>query len=249
IKSRKFRNVVPFMLSVLDNFSSPRYKHQISGALRDLPFIKTNLLGAFKAPCNLFDPENEFLVNLFIGDDKFPGAEFKPYLPILRECGLKSSVSASEIYQIVSSICLQSIAGNGIAKTSNMLYSKAMAVLRYLSSFPYLLRQKVSANSDSLLVELKRLNAQSCWLPVAIKHPDEYPSCLEWRGSQYQFCLASAMSIGNPLMLVSDDLSSSHLPLIAGSQAFFVEGVPAQLVEQLGRSQALITAIVSHFNE
>uniref|UniRef100_A0A1X7UXC8 Sacsin/Nov domain-containing protein n=1 Tax=Amphimedon queenslandica TaxID=400682 RepID=A0A1X7UXC8_AMPQE len=249
IRNGKFHNVVPFMLSVLDNFSSPRYKQQIAGALRDLPFIKTALLGAYKAPCNLFDPENEFLVKLFNGEDKFPGAEFKPYLPILRECGLKLSVSASEIYQIVNSICLQSTAGIGIAKTSSVLYSKAMAVLRYLSSFPDKLSQKVSTNSYSLLVELKRLNAQSCWLPVASKHPDEYPSCLEWRGSQYQFCLASAMSIANPLMLVSEDLSSSHLPLIAGSQALFVEGVPAQLVGQLGRSQALITAIVSHFNE
>ena len=247
IRNGKFHNVVPFMLSVLDNFSSPRYKQEIAGALRDLPFIKTVLLGAYKAPCNLFDPENEFLVKLFNGEDKFPGAEFKPYLPILRECGLKSFVSASEIYQIVNSICLQSTAGIGtIAKTSSMLYSKAMAVLRYLSSFPDKLSQKVSTNSYSLLVELKRLNA---WLPVASKHPDEYPSCLEWRGSQYQFCLASATSITNPLMLVSEDLASSHLPLIAGSQAFFVEGVPAQLVEQLGRSQALITAIASHFNE
>ena len=247
IQSGKFRNVVPFMLSVLDNFSSPHYKQQIAGALRDLPFIKTALLGAYKAPCNLFDPENEFLVKLFNGEDKFPGAEFKPYLPILRECGLKSFVSASEIYQIVNSICLQSTAG--IAKTSSVLYSKAMAVLRYLSSFPDKLSQKVSTNSYLLLVELKRLNAQSCWLPVASKHPDEYPSCLDWRGSQYQFCLASAKSITNPLMLVSEDLASSHLPLIAGSQAFFVEGVSAQLVEQLGRSQALITAIASHFNE
>ncbi|XP_019851646.1 PREDICTED: sacsin-like [Amphimedon queenslandica] len=247
IKSGKFHNVVPFMLSVLDNFSSPRYKQQLTGALKDLPFIKTKLSGAFKSPCYLFDPENELLLKLFNGEDKFPGAEFKPYLPILRECGLKSSVSASEIFQIVNSICLQST--DGIAKTSSILYSKAMAVLQYLSSFPYLLRQKVSANSDSLLVALRRLNAKSCWLPVASKHPDEYPSCLEWRGSQYQFCLASAKSIGNPLMLVSEDLASSHLPLIAGSQAFFVEGVPTQLVEQLGRSQALIKAIASHFNE
>uniref|UniRef100_A0A1X7T561 Sacsin/Nov domain-containing protein n=1 Tax=Amphimedon queenslandica TaxID=400682 RepID=A0A1X7T561_AMPQE len=124
-----------------------------------------------------------------------------------------------------------------------------MAVLQYLSSFPDELSQKVSTNSDSLLVALKKLNAQSCWLPVASKHPHEYPSCLEWKGSKYQFCLASAKSIANPLMLVSEDLASSHLPLIAGSQAFFVQGVPVQLMEQLGRSQALITAIASHFNE
>ena len=251
IKSGQFHNVVPFMLSVLDKFSSPHYKQQLTGVLRDLPFIKTALLGVFKSPCNLLDPENKLLVKLFNGEDKFPATEFQPYLPILRECGLKSSVSASEIFQIISSINVFSTAG--IAKTNNVAYSKAVAVLLYLSMNPDLLRQKVyvSVNSVSLLVALQRLDTQSCWLPVANTHPDDYPSCLEWRGSQYQYYLASATctSNANPLMLVSEDLASSHLPLIAGSRAFFVEGVPAPLVEQLGRSQALITAIASHFNE
>ena len=251
IKSGQFHNVVPFMLSVLDKFSSPHYKQQLTGVLRDLPFIKTALLGVFKSPCNLLDPENKLLVKLFNGEDKFPATEFQPYLPILRECGLKSSVSASEIFQIISSISIFSTAG--IAKTDTVAYSKAIAVLLFLSMNPDLLRQKVyvSVNSDSLLVVLQRLDTQSCWLPVANTHPDDYPSCLEWRGSQYQYYLASptCTSNANPLMLVSEDLASSHLPLIAGSRAFFVEGVPAPLVERLERPQAQITPIASHFNE
>ncbi|XP_019858269.1 PREDICTED: sacsin-like [Amphimedon queenslandica] len=253
IKSEDFKskNIVPFMLSVLCNFSSPHYRQQLAGALNDLPFIKVSTFHLFKSPSDLFDPENELIKELISDQCKFPGTEFQPYLPILRQSGLKSSVDASGIFEIVTSIKELSFEGI-VTELSSVKYSKAIAVLLYLTSFPYLLNDIISLSSDlqlPLVLALTELSPDTCWLPVANRRPRNYPSCLEWKGSQHLSCLVSVRPRTVPLVLVSGDLSSSDLPLIVGSKALFVERAPTELVELVCCSQALLPVIVSHFKD
>lgn len=142
IRDRKFENsnVVSFMKSILDNFYNfQQASSQFTNALHNLPFIETSSNSKLVAPCTLYDPENELLKELFYNDqDKFPGSEFHPYLDILRKCGLQSSVSATDILQIVTAIRKQNI-GNGVIVVKGDTYWRASAVLKYIKVHPHLL--------------------------------------------------------------------------------------------------------------
>ena len=246
IRSQQFErnNIVPFMKSVLENCINPRTMQQLTSALKDLPFINITMF-KFEAPCNLFDPEKKILKALFVGEPKFPGEDFASYLPILRQCGLKSSVSPREILEIVTAF--HDFPSQSVLVQNKIKHLKAVAVFKYLSLYPDLLNETVSP-LGTLSVQLINQSRQYCWLPVASEPPDNYPSCLEWKGFQYQSCLASANA--NPLVIISGDLSSSDLPLIVGSQAVFVKNSPSIFTQQLGSPpEVLVPAIVSHFEE
>ena len=246
IRSKKFErnNIVPFMKNVLENCINPRTMQQLTSALKDLPFINITMF-KFEAPCNLFDPEKKILKALFVGEPKFPGEDFVSYLPILRQCGLKSSVSAGEILEIVTAFRLFS--NQSVVVSDKKKYLKAVAVMIYLFSHPQLLNETVSPQV-TLSVQLINQSRQYCWLPVASEPPDNYLVCLGWKGSQFQSCLASADA--SPLVIISEDLASSNLPLIVGSQAVFVKNSPSIFTQQLGSPpEVLVPAIVSNFEE
>ena len=254
IRNGRFRSshVVPLMLSVLDNFYSPTYKqvaHQLTSAMKTLPFVKVSSAKTFEAPCNLFDPENEMLKDLFLDKTKFPSSNFQFYLPILRQCGLRSSVNSSEILQIIqlnqATVVINHIKGN----IDHVKYCKVVAALKYLVKHPNLLSDNVHVGQikhESLLYTLQKQASQYCWLPVASNPPNSYPSCLAWKGSQYPSSLASASA--HPLVVLSNDLASLKFPLIIGSQAVFIENVPTELANHLCSSSKYLTqAVATHF--
>ena len=240
------RNIVPFMKSVLDNIHYyRRMAPQLTEAMKILPFIEVQSSSILEAPLNLFDPDIPVLKQLFLGEGKFPASSFWPHLSILRECGLKSSVSASEIFQIVAAFqksLSKSQRLQSIVTVDQNRYLKAVAVLKYLSANQRLFNSNIS-NRETLLSFLRK---QYFWLPVASSPPGNYPSSLEWKGSQYELCLASASA--SPLVVLSQDLTSSELPLIMGSAAVFIENTPSLLTQNLYSSpKALVPAVISHF--
>ncbi|XP_003390766.2 PREDICTED: sacsin-like, partial [Amphimedon queenslandica] len=251
IRNRQFSSssIVPFMISVLDNFYTPQYRQvaqQLTSAMSNLPFVEVSNSSTLETPQNLFDPDIEILLQLYNGENKFPASSFHSYLSILRQCGLKSFVSANEIFQILSSL-----RSNAYYSTScnvgEIKYLRIVSVLKYLSDNSHLFY--VSINYRNNLIDVLHSQAsQYCWLPVACNPPNNYPSSLTWKGYQYSTCLVS--SDVSPLVVLSQDLSTSELPLIAGSQAIFIENTPQQLSQIfICHPRDLVPAVISHFNQ
>ena len=255
IRNRQFNisNVVPFMTSILDSFDSMRRKYpslfeQFKNAISTLPFIPVSSSTVLQAPCNLFDPQDAMLKELFREQSVFPGPEFSSYLYVLRQCGLKSitSITATDIVKIITSD--QVYLGTGLATSNDVNISRIVAVFHYLSQYPQTLDQRLPKTNDNLQNALVFQAQSSCWLPVVSNSPVDYPTCLNWKGSLCHQSLASGTY--SPLVVLSQNISSSQLPMIAGSQALFVESVPSQIAQTLCSSpQIMVAAVVAHFKE
>ena len=251
IKNRQFANshIVPFMKSVLDNFYSSEYRQasqRLVADMKNLPFVEVSLSRQLEAPCNLFDPDVLILKQLFLGECKFPASSVKSHLGILRQCGLKVSVDARELFQIMSTVRVPLHRYQSIIVTDENRYLRSVAALKYLSDNPSLLSTHLNAR-DTLLTMLRKQAEQYCWLPIANSPPSQYPSCLVWKGSQYPSCLAS-FSVANPLILLPQ--AGQHVPhsLIVGSEAVFIESVPKELAQHFRCSaKNLVSAVISHF--
>ena len=251
IKNRQFANshIVPFMKSVFDNFYSSEYRQasqRLVADMKNLPFVEVSLSRQLEAPCNLFDPDVLILKQLFLGECKFPASSNQSHLGILRQCGLKVSVDARELFQIMSTVRVPLRRYQSIIATDETRYLRSVAALKYLSDNPSLLSSYLNAR-DTLLTVLRKQAEQFCWLPIASSPPSQYPSCLVWKGSQYPSCLAS-FSIANPLILLSQ--AGQHVPhsLIVGSEAVFIESVPQELAQHFCCSaKKLVSAVISHF--
>ncbi|XP_003382551.1 PREDICTED: sacsin-like [Amphimedon queenslandica] len=241
-------NVVPFMISVLKSFDNQEYKEaaeQLTSTMRSLPFVEVVNSSRLEAPQNLFDPDNEILVQLYLGKHKFPSSCFYPYLSILRQCSLKMKVSANDINQILRSIRTKTVHSQTSYKTSDNNYKRAIAILKYLSQHCHLLNDIDEYNST--LTFLRKEARQYYWLPVSSKCPTNYPSCLAWKGSKYSNSLVSCD--GNSLIVLTQNLSSSKLPLIAGSQVLFIDNVPSKLEDLGSQPSDIVPAVISHFNQ
>ena len=254
IYDRQFTSssVVPFMISVLENFYSPQYRQvsqQLISSMRNLPFVEVmNDSATLNAPQNLFDIENAALVELYLGEwHRFPAPCFKPYFPILRLCGLKSAITADDIYQVIVSIRGGSYFRN-IYNADDIRYTRIVSVMKHLKNNPDLFIVSIEYRK-TLLDTLHNQAAQYCWLPLASNPPSDYPSCLAWKGSQYSGKTLVSASI-SPLVVLMEDLSSSVLPLIVGLEAIFVQNVPNQLAQGLGSQPSImVPAVISHFNQ
>ena len=246
-------NVVPFMTSILDSFDSMRRKYpslfeQFKNAISTLPFIPVSSSTVLQAPCNLFDPQDAMLKELFREQSVFPGPEFSSYLYNLRQCGLKSitSITATDILQIITSI--QVYSGTGLAISNDVNISRVVAVFHYLNKYPQVLNERLPNRYDNLQNALVLQGQTHCWLPIASNLPKGYPTYLKWKGSSFNQNLASARH--SLLVVLSQSLNSSQLPMIAGSQAIFVENVPSQIAQTLCSSpQIIVGAVVAHFKE
>ena len=260
IQKREFNssNVVPFMRSILDSFDRMRRKYpslfeQFKNAISTLSFIPVSSSIILKAPCNLFDPQDAMLKQLFSNEPVFPGPEFSSYFYTLRQCGLKSitSITGTDILQIITSVHVYS--ETGIATSNDVSISRIKAVFSYLSKYPNVLNERVISTSfpprHGTLQNTLILQAQSyCLLPIVTNSPQDYPTCLMWKGSSFHQGLASSKY--NQLVVLSQSISSSQLPMIIGSQAIFIENVPLQIARSFGSSsQIFVDAVVAHFKE
>ena len=172
IYNRQFTSssVVPFMISVLENFYSPQYRQvsqQLISAMRNLPFVEVmNDSATLNAPQNLFDIENAALIELYLGEwHRFPAPSFKPYFPILRLCGLKSAISADDIYQVIVFIQGGSYYQNSY-NADDIRYTRIVSVMKHLKNNPDLFIVSIEYRK-TLLDTLRNQAAQYCWLPVS----------------------------------------------------------------------------------
>ena len=257
IRNRQFNisNVVPFMTSILDSFDSMRRKYpslfeQFKNAISTLPFIPVSSSTVLQAPCNLFDPQDVMLKELFRDQSVFPGPEFSSYIYVLRQCGLKSitSITGTDIVEIITSV--QVYSGTGLATSNDVNISRIVAVFHYLRKYPQALNERVvsSGRHYNLQTALIHQFQNCCWLPVVSDPPQDYPGCLQWVGSS--FCQTLASMKYTPLIVLSQSTCSSQLPTIAGSQTIFVENVPSQIAQSLCSSpQIIVGAVIAHFKE
>ena len=237
------------MLNILNQFellrrtnSSHRFQ-QFVHTLSNLPFIEV-LSYNFQAPQNLFDPEIKLIKELYRGEVKFPNSNCRSYLPILRQCGLKTSITATDLLEIVQSI--QHNSSQHIVCSNKTNFKRAIAVLQYLIDNSLILYHNVSQvlYNRSLIDSL--VNNQSCWLPVVCNPPQQFPSCLTWKGSSYPQALVSPCY--TPLVALSKDITSSQLPMIAGSCTIFIEHVPNQIAQCIcSLPKDIVKAVISHF--
>ena len=239
-------NTLHLMLSILNQFellrranSSHRFQ-QFVHALSNLPFIEVSSYN-FQPPQNLFDPEIKLIKELYRGEVKFPNSNYKSYLPILRQCGLKTSITATDLLEVIKSI--QQISSQHIVCSNETNFRRAIAVLQYLIDNPSTLNHSVEVNT-SLVNSL--INNESCWFPVVCNPPQQYPSCLTWKGSSYPQALVSPCY--TPLVALSKDITSSQLPMIAGSCTVFIEHVPNQIAQRIcSLPKDIVKAVISHF--
>ena len=243
------------MASVLDSFDSMRRKYpslfeQFKKAISTLPFIPVSLSTVLQAPCNLFDPQDAMLKELFRDQSVFPGPEFSSYLYALQQCGLKSitSITGTDILQIITSV--QVYSETGLATSNDVNITRVIAVFRYLKNYPQVVNKRVVSTGRhyNLQTALIHQSQIGCWLPIASDPPKNYPACLQWKGSSFHQNLISTRH--SPLVVLSQSISSSQLPMIAGSQAIFVENVPSQIAQSLcSCSKVIVAAVVARFKE
>ena len=255
IRNSQFNNsnVVPFMTSMLDSFDSMRRKYpslfeEFKKAISTLPFIPVSSSTVLQAPCNLFDPQDAMLKELFRDQSVFPGPEFSSYLYVLRQCGLKSitSITGTDILQIITSV--QVYSETGLATSNDVNITRIVAVFHYLNKYPPTLDQTIPKTNDNLQNALVHQAQNYCWLPIVSDPPENYPTCLKWKGSLCHQNLASARY--SPLVVLSQKISSSQLPMIAGSRTIFIENLPSQIAQTLCNSpQIIVGAVVSHFKK
>ena len=254
IKNRAFstKAITDFMVSVLDNFHLftmllPSKKKAFIDSIAYLPFIKVSN-GQLKSPNMLFDPKVLILSQLFHGEPVFPSKTFYDHLSVLRKCDLKQveSVTAEDIFNVVTAIQLED--SNSPVECNEIQYERAVAVTHFLCKYPHLLKETVASMT---LVRKTLLHAllykANSWLPV-IGKPEEYPSCLSWKGSIYSYSLASlnCKSVFVPSVNTDCDILYS----IAGSKIFFIHQMPPVLSDKLSRSKlTIVTAVVHHFEE
>ena len=207
----------PLMQHVLANLS-----HLYSSAedIAGICFIP-NSSQKLASPKMLYDPSSTELKDLFRGEPMFPLKPFdeEPYLLPLRECGLKVSVVAQDLYDI-----LIKIAGKrSLEDVGKVRASRARAVFRYIKEHSKLLDDVVTVGQSStqLLKEaIHNLAKRKSILPIEFVPPPkrDYPECLPWKGSDR----ASYLTSLNSTVQVCTDQDFTEHSNLAGSQLYIV---------------------------
>ncbi len=97
------------MCCVLDAYHILCYSNpSITESIKNLRFVKDNL-GQRKCPHELFDLNNQAMSLIFNGETMFPGNPYSKssYIYVLQSCGLRDSVSAQEILDLIYSISVK----------------------------------------------------------------------------------------------------------------------------------------------
>ena len=246
-----------FMQEILDMFqilvsrASYGKEQQLLSALQSLPFLKTQL-GTRKCPHELFDPSVQLLCELYKGEPVFPTFPFDKtrYLQHLRNCGLHTTVKPQEIVDI---ICAISTPANSYPQSvDSTKLSRAKAVLEYLSecdsstlsvnvTTSYQRRSQMYPFSTAL----KNLATDRNWLPVCSSPPEDYPSCLEWKGRAFA---SHFISLGSPVLFPTADTFYS-ISLVVGSQVYLLDSTLPSSVSNIFSAGMSVHNILAHFKE
>ena len=221
-------------------------------AISQLPFVPVSV-GKPKPPNMLYSPDPE-LRDIFSGEPVFPSSPFSEprYVKILKLCGLKMVVSKQEIVDIISSIA--SDACSDSIKVDSVKHTRAKAIIAYIKRWEHELSESVTIAGVSrrhyprclrFPEALKELSEIKSWLPVQCSPPQNYPSCLAWKG---RGCSSHLVSFGSSVLLCKDQAS---LALACGSQMHFVEhSLPQSLCNTFAPiSETLVRHIMAHLEE
>ena len=210
---------------VINSNTTYQKKEGFKSSIARLPFLPMSV-GKPKAPNTLFSPSDSELKNLYYQEPVFPVEPFSSgrCLIVLRSCGLKTRASAQEIVDIISSISYPANAYP--VQVDEVRQTRAKAVLTYISRWGSQLTETVyiagssgqhSVRSIQFSDALKELSQNKSWLPVQSYPPDNYPTCLNWKGSGSNCHL---VSFGSSVLLSQNQDS---LALACGSQMYFIE--------------------------
>ena len=222
----------------------PSFKNELVHQISNLAFLRVSPYSSVRKPPNqLFDPSKEDLKELFKGEKKFPIDPFNQHLQSLRKYGLRQTVTGKEIVAIINSISTKP--STSPQKVSSEHVSQAKAVLKYLSTNPSLLTEKVSLpgiNFCPLLQGLQTLAKQRSWLPVCSAPPRNYSKDLAWKGRS---CTSHLASLSTSVVLCnSDDIKT--LSLVVGSQMFLVQCSSSEICSLLNSAATVPNHAVAH---
>ena len=157
------------MEHVLDRYASAFRKNAyFKRNLQDLAFVSRQKGRA--RPCELFDPRNVIIKNLFVHEDVFPSSTYgsPSVLVILEELGMKGEddVTATDLYQ----------SAKMISKFANLpsLKEKSKRILHFLKEDPQKMLDLVSG--QQLWILLRTIP----WVSRQEQRPYGYPPCLPY---------------------------------------------------------------------
>ena len=211
------------MVEVLTNLSGLSHQDgSISDSLRNVPFVKTSF-GARECPGNLYDPQILDVSEIFYSKSVFPCEPYNNFIPALRTCGMRSSISQQEIIDTILSIALPY--QEAPRQVDGKKFACAMAILKYIGSanLPNVycsLPRDITYGSLTFSGTLDMVSRNWCWLPVLSNRPSGYPSQLPWKGEGLDCHVCSL----NSSVSVSAT-SNTSLPLVYGTQVYFTQPV------------------------
>lgn len=171
--------------------------------LKSLKFVPVGN-DQLKAPCDLFDPDDDILKHLFEGEPTaFPAEEFATShsLSVLRVfLGLRRSRSlgGEDVLTIAKQIA---------DMPEDKAQKRAIALLKFLNEQYHLLESRVTldnGNGSSNYVLLSEALSDFPWLPASRNPPNKYPSSIPWfEGDQYLFRPREVRSIDDACLIGS----------------------------------------------
>ena len=225
---------------------------QFLSTLQNLPFLKVKS-GTRKCPHELFDPSVQLLCELYKSEPVFPTLPLK-YLQHLRIFGLRTTVKPQEIVDIICAI--NTPANTYPQSVDNTKMSRAKAILEYLSKCDsYTLSESVivttctsylrRSQSYPFPTALKNLATDRNWLPVCSSPPEDYPSCLEWKGRGFT---SHFISLSSPVLIPTADNFHS-MSLVVGSQVYLLDSTLPSSVSNIFAAGISVYHILAHFKE
>ncbi len=218
-------------------------EHQMNtfaNIVSNVPFLKARDSNVFKRPCDLFDPLSGDNQSLYQGEDVFPLSPFnkRQHLIHLDKCGLKMSVTAQDIYDILLNISK----APGLRKVDKIQFQRALYVFKFLDNNKDKLYEYVDKAHHFLKLSdaICSLGKEKSIFPVQSKPSVDYPEALPWKGSDNCHHLTSMSDSVMPF-----NSSNSSIQCIIGSSMLLIE-CPSPLCSLL-KSECPIDKIISHF--
>ena len=216
-----------------------------------LRFVK-NGLGQRKCPHELFNPSNEAMSLIFKEEKVFPAEPYNTsnYIKVLQNCGLRDSVTAQEILNIIFSISV--CASSSPSLVSEVKITRAKAIINYIQmpnfknikAGSFIIDKSINRSYLPFDTALLLLSENRSWFPVQANCPGNYPSYLPWKGSG---STSHFVSLSNTTAISCS--SNQTFSLLYGSQAYFTEpSMDDEVFKWLGSHQP-ISCLLPHFRE
>ncbi len=239
------------MESILNSYAFLRSQsYTISESIKTIRFLK-NSANVRHYPTDLFNPSSTVLSQLYLGENVFPASNYKKFISVLMQCGLKNSVTTQEILNIVFSI---SITATQLPQPVSLVkIARAKAILDYIQTYEFQQKKAGSFSVDWSIgrgcfpfdTALLLISERRSWLPVCAKAPPGYPSCLPWKGSGYT---SHFMSLKYDNACVSCT-SREALAYTYGSRVFFSDPpVSINVYQWLGSPEPTVH-LCSHLSD